>query len=139
MSATRDGAIFEGDFVVQGGGFASVRCAPGLQFPGAQGFRLEGQSDGRVGYKMVIKTDDLMDGVMYQANINAQKTSSVLNIPFSAFSANFRGQPVPNAPPLRGENIVQLGFMLSRSINGERNSAVDSGPFSLRLSALEVY
>lgn len=142
MSATPDGhhAVFEGDLVVAGGGFASVRCVPGrmmLDLTGARGVRLRCVGDGRVGYKLTLKTDRNMDGVSYQASFDAGDGSSdavkTISLPWSAFQATFRGRPVPNAPPLRGEDVVQVGVMLSRYDAGSTDSRVKAGRFRLRL------
>lgn len=145
ISATPDGhAVFEGDLVVAGGGFASVRCVPGrmLDLTGARGLRLRCAGDGRVGYKISLKTDRNMDGVSYQASFDAGDGSSdavkTVSLPLSAFKANFRGRPVPNAPPLRGEDVVQVGVMLSRYDAGSTDSRVQAGRFRLRLVDLSA-
>ena len=55
------GAAFEGDLVVNGGGFASVRCAPrrggalGAMLRGAKALVLVCSGDGRRGYKLLLK------------------------------------------------------------------------------------
>ena len=51
----------------------------------------------------------------------------------------FRGQLVRGAPPLRGEDVVQLGVMLSRFDAGSGPDArVKHGKFQLRLVSIEV-
>jgi hypothetical protein len=83
-----------------------------------------------------------IDGVMYQADLNAAALSAAdgsVQVPFSAFRATFRGTPVPRAPPLRGEDIVQLGFMLSRfDAAGGVQRDVAPGQFWLSLRSLEA-
>ena len=58
-----------------------------------------------------------------------------------SFRATFRGRPVPNAPALRGEDVVQLGVMLSRfdSQSGRVDDKVVPGGFRLRLLRLEAF
>ena len=140
-----DGATFEGDLVVAGGGFASVRCVLPPQISanlgGATGLLLTCVGDGRNGYKITAKTDSSMDGVMYQlAFTPSSGAPQTIKLPLSAFRANFRGRPVPGAPPLRGENIVQLGIMLSRfSDEGGSVTSVPPGGFRLRVETLAAY
>lgn len=47
---------------------------------------------------------------------------------------------MPDAPPIRGEQVVQIGFMLSRfdSTTGTATSTA-AGPFRLRIIKLEPY
>ena len=44
-----------------------------------------------------------------------------------------------SAPPLRGEDVVQLGVMLSRFDGGGTQAEVGAGAFQLRLRRLEAY
>ena len=62
-----------------------------------------------------------------------------VRLPLDQFRANFRGQPVRDAPPIRGEDIVQVGFMLSRfdSGGGGVDGAVQNGAFRLGIESLE--
>lgn len=142
-------ASFEGKLVTAGGGFASVRVAPpngvlSRGLAGATGVVLHSAgSDGRAGYKLVLKTDAAVDGVSYQASLSAATTElakdgGVVHIPFSAFQPSCRGRPV-SAPPLRGEDVVQLGVMLSRFDSGGTQAEVGAGAFQLRLRRLEAY
>ena len=136
-------AVFEGDLVVAGGGFASVRCVPGrmLDLAGARALRLRCAGDGRHGYKLTLKTDRNVDGISYQVGFDAgdgSGTVKTVSLPLSAFRANFRGRPVPNAAPLRGEDVVQIGVMLSRYEAGSIDEAVAPGRFRLQLVDLTV-
>lgn len=81
-----------------------------------------------------------MDGVMYQAAFDAPSGPlRAVRIPLSAFRATFRGQAVPNAPPLRGEDVMQLGIMLSRySHDGRVEGDVPPGTFRLQVASLEA-
>lgn len=145
MRALDDGsASFEGTLVIAGGGFASVRALPSqpLRWANAAGLVLTYAGDGRSGYKLVLKTDEAMDGIMYQTNLPAPSGAMAsVRLPFSAFAPNFRGRAVPNAPPLRGEDVRQIGFMLSRFdiASGGVTASVAAGAFGLRLARLEAY
>jgi len=140
MDVQADGcAVFRGEFVVAGGGFASVRTnlpSRGFGMIGAKGLVLQCTGDGRVGYKMTLKTDSARDGVMYQAAFAAPASLATFTLPFTSFRASFRGMPVPNAPPLRGDDVVVLGFMLSRVDAAGNYTDEPSGPFSLRIASV---
>lgn len=74
VDPTGGGAVFEGELVTAGGGFASVRCVPNRPMPALKGARavvLRCEGDGRPGYKLTLKTDGSMDGVTYQAGFEA--------------------------------------------------------------------
>ena len=145
MTTRKEGTFFEGELVCQGGGFASVRCIPragSLGLAGARGLRLRCAGDGRVGYKITLKTDANMDGVSYQCGFDAGPGDGAVRtvtLPFAGFQASFRGRPVPNAPPLRGADVVQIGVMLSRYDVGATDDRVRAGRFQLRLVDLEGY
>ena len=136
-------ASFEGELVVANGGFASVRMIPRerLALAGAKALLLRCEGDGRTGYKLSLKTDAAMDGVSYQLGFNAGAAGAetVVRLPLSSFKASFRGQLVRDAPKLRGEDVVQLGVMLSRFDAGSGPDArVKPGKFQLRLVSIEV-
>ena len=59
MTRSSHGTAFEGELVLQGGGFASVRCLPPRAsfFSGARALLLRCVGDGRRGYKLTLKTD----------------------------------------------------------------------------------
>ena len=107
---------------------------------GASGLVLRCMGDGRAGYKISLKTDAAWDGVSYQASFVAPTSEGNVRIPFGAFRATFRGQPVPNAPPLRGEDVCVLGIMLSR-FDAQSGLITDepAGSFSLQLYGLEPF
>jgi len=140
MVAQADGTVFfSGDFVVAGGGFASVRATlpyQGFALTGSRGVQLEVNGDSRTGYKLLLKTNTAMDGIIYQASFDAPSSLGTVTIPFTSFRPTFRGQPVPNAPPLRGQDISSIGFMLSRVDAGGRYTDEPSGKFSLRIAGM---
>ena len=135
-----DGSVvFSGEFVVTGGGFASVRAnlpSQGFGLRGCRGMVLQCNGDGRAGYKMIVKTDTAFDGIMYQASFDAPPASASFTLPLSSFRPTFRGQPVANAPALRGDAISVIGFMLSRVDAAGRYTDEPTGPFSLTVASL---
>lgn len=140
-----DGSVvFAGDLVITGGGFASVRAnlpSQGFFTSGCRGIVLQCNGDGRAGYKIILKTDNSFDGIFYQASLPCDSSGtspSSFTLPFSSFRATFRGQPVSNAPPLRGDAITVIGFMLSRVDDAGRYTMEPAGAFSLRISSLSV-
>jgi NADH dehydrogenase [ubiquinone] 1 alpha subcomplex assembly factor 1 len=140
-----DGSVvFAGNLVVAGGGFASVRAnlpPQGFFTSGSKGIVLQCNGDGRAGYKMILKTDNSFDGIFYQASLPcdySEISPSSFTLPFSSFRATFRGQPVSNAPPLRGDAISVIGFMLSRVDDAGRYTMEPAGAFSLRISSLSL-
>ena len=144
MSFVSEGATFEGELVVDGGGFASVRCSLPRSavsaIDGARGLLLTCAGDGRSGYKIVLRTDAAADGISYQAGFQPGSAHGQIRLPFEAFQATFRGRPVPGAPALRGADVRQLGFMLSRfQDGGSVDGSVAAGGFKLRLASLAAY
>ena len=142
MTVDGGAMIFEGELVTAGGGFASVRCMLPERPPqlrGAVALRLTCAGDGRRGYKLVVKTDAALDGVSYQHGFAAPVgPAQTVRLPLAAFTPTFRGSAAPNAPPLRGEDIVQVGLMLSRYGGSGVDTRVEPGGFTLRLLSLEA-
>jgi len=137
---------FEGTLVVANGGFASVRALLPASVPrswaSSSGLMLTCASDGRSGYKVCVKADAGMDGVMYQASLPVVSTEmTTVRLPWSAFKPTFRGMPVRDAAPIRGDQVQQLGFMLSRfeSASGAVMADVPAGRFQLRLGQVGSY
>ena len=136
---------FEGTLVVANGGFASVRALLPASVPrswaSSSGLVLTCAGDGRAGYKICVKADAGMDGVMYQASLPAVSTEmTTVRLPWSAFKPTVRGMPVRDAP-IRGDQVQQLGFMLSRfeSASGAVMADVPAGRFQLRLGQVGSY
>lgn len=79
-----------------------------------------------------MKMDNSYDGISYQHDFMAGPEWKVLDLPFSQFKPNFRGQMVANRPPLRGPAMRQLGFMVSKfSDVGGLTPGFRSGRFRL--------
>ena len=114
----------------QGGGFASVRTDP-RPWPttGATALRLRCLGDGHT-YKCTLRVDDGFDGVQYQARFTPRPGEwTEIDLPVTAFTATFRGRPLPDVEPLRPERIRRLGLMISDR---------QAGPFQLLIDWIEV-
>ena len=108
-------ALFSGQLALRNnGGFASIRrCADNYNLNGCRGVMIKIKGDGRT-YQFRVKTDDQYDGVAYRSLFATEARQwQVISLPFTGFSANFRGRPVPDAPVLRPEQIRQIGFLLA--------------------------
>ena len=121
-------AVFEGEVSLdRGGGFASVRSAPGAYgLAAAAGLGadldcvIEARGDGRQ-YKLCLYTDDGFDSVSHQASWTpAAGVWSTARLPLADFRASFRGRERPGTPPLQAARIRQLGLMVA---------ARQAGPF----------
>ncbi|TCD48674.1 CIA30 family protein [Chlorobium sp. N1] len=125
-------AVFDGVLSTEnGGGFASVRTFPEERdFSGFDGLRLFVRGDGRR-YSFRIRNDDSYDGIVYRSDFEpvAGKWMEV-DLPFSGFSASFRGRSIEGATPLDRSSIVQIGLLVSRE---------EVGPFRLELRSIRAY
>ena len=110
-------AVFEGEVsLADGGGFASVRSRP-LPLGDAQAAtcRIEVLGDGKR-YKLSLRTDDLFDGLTYQATFEpAPGEWAVLRLPLASFVPTWRGRPVEGVSAVRAESLRQLGLDDRRS------------------------
>ena len=101
------------------GGFASVRSAVVHRASGEfdpeafDAIELDVRGDGRR-YKLNLRTDHGFDGVSHQAGFEPPAgTWTRVRLPLAAFRPSWRGRPVPDAPPLRGARIEQVGLMIA--------------------------
>ena len=141
-------ACFEGNVTTDGGGgFASVRSQAwgGFALGAARGVRLLVQGDGRV-YKLNAKSDGDVDGIMYQHDFPTtsgggdDRAWQVVDLPFADFRPNFRGRMVPGRPPLRGDQVRQVGIMVSKFTDaGGVNPAFRSGRFRLAVKWIKGF
>jgi NADH dehydrogenase [ubiquinone] 1 alpha subcomplex assembly factor 1 len=124
-------AVFEGEVsLAEGGGFASVRSRP-LPLGDAQAVncRIEVLGDGKR-YKLNLRTDDLFDGVTYQAPFEPVPGEwSVLLLPLVSFVPTWRGRPVEGVSALRPQSLRQLGLTI-----GDRQA----GAFALKLRSIAL-
>ena len=124
------------------GGFASVRSAVVHRASGEfdpeafDAIELDVRGDGRR-YKLNLRTDHGFDGVSYQAGFEPPAgTWTRVRLPLAAFRPSWRGRPVPDAPPLRGARIEQVGLMIADRQFGSFELAV-RGVWMLRESGEE--
>jgi NADH dehydrogenase [ubiquinone] 1 alpha subcomplex assembly factor 1 len=104
-------AVFEGEVSLQdGGGFASVRSrALALGDALAATCVLEVLGDGKR-YKLNLRTDELFDGVSYQAAFEPPPgVWARRRLPLASFVPHWRGRPVEGVPALRPGSLRQLG------------------------------
>ena len=108
-------AIFSGQLSLENnGGFTSIRRrSDNYNLDACTGVMLKVKGDGRT-YQFRVKTDEQYDGIAYRT-LFATDTHQwqTLTLPFTGFSASFRGKPVPGAPVLHPEQIRQIGFLLA--------------------------
>jgi monofunctional biosynthetic peptidoglycan transglycosylase len=120
-------AVFRGVLSLENsGGFASVRRAQtDNYFAGCTGVVLRVKGDGRT-YQFRLRTSEQFDGMAYRAEFRTQPdTWLTVRLPFSSFEPTFRGRIVPDAPPLRPENIQQLGFLIADKQAGAFQIEID--------------
>lgn len=122
-------AVFEGEVSLSdGGGFASVRSRPlALGDARATALCIEVMGDGKR-YKLNLRTDELFDGVAYQAVFQPSPGHwQMLRLPLASFTPTRRGRPVNDAPALQPAKLRQLGLAI-----GDRQV----GGFALALRAI---
>lgn len=125
-------AVFEGVVSLQNnGGFASVRASTrALARAGAAGYTLSVLGDGRR-YKFNLRTDEVFDGVTYQASFQPPAGEwAEVTVLVAAMTPTFRGKLVPRAPRLQPERVRQVGWMIA---DGQ------AGPFALGIRSVEVF
>ena len=124
-------AVFEGEVsLADGGGFASVRSRP-LPLGDAQAVtcRIEVLGDGKR-YKLNLRTDDLFDGVTYQAMFEPVPGEwTVLRLPLASFVPTWRGSLVDSVSAFRPESLRQLGLTI-----GDRQA----GAFALAMRSIAL-
>jgi len=108
-------AVFSGSISFEHhGGFASVRTAPGsYDLSAYSGLEMHLHGDGKR-YKLSLTTDPRFESVTYRAPFDTKMGKWVtVRIPFDHFQPTFRGQIVPDAPPLDPGSIRTFGFLIS--------------------------
>jgi len=125
-------AVFSGEVSFQNqGGFASVRSEPGSwNLSEYDDIQLEVFSDGKA-YKLSLTTDPRYDSVVYRARFNPPAGEWLnVRIPFTDLIPTFRGEKVPDAPPLDPSTINTFGFLISDR---------QEGPFRLEIKSIRAY
>ena len=142
MLAFRDGyCSFEGDLIIEGGGFASAKCIEPFTLPSdLDAVNMEVRSDGRMGYKLTLSSAAAPDGVSYQymlPQLEASMEFTTLRAPLAAFRPTYRGRPALDMPALRAEDVRGVGLMLSRyEVDGGVKAAIAPGAFRLDIKRL---
>jgi len=99
-------------------------------FSGFSGIRFQVKGDGRR-YSFRIRNDDNYDGIAYRNDFASVAGEWMeIDLPFSGFTASFRGRIIDNAAPLDLSSIVQIGIMVSKE---------KTGAFSLEIRSIRAY
>ena len=96
-----DASAFEGELVVEGGGFASVRYDQPLSLTSdVDALELEVRGDGRKGYKLTLTSIAAPSGVSYQYVLPDihDHGYTTLRLPLTEFRPSYRGRAAPEAP-----------------------------------------
>lgn len=122
-------AVFRGDLILEGGGFASVRSEPERwDLPDADGLALRVRGDGKT-YAFRLRMTGRFDGVSYQVKFRAPEEWQTVRFRFDEFEPVFRGRRVRGAPALDPGEIRTFGFLIS---DGQE------GPFRLEVERVEA-
>lgn len=141
LSAVEDGsgAVWNGDLIVEGGGFCGSRTKPlNLDLSGYDGLELRVKGDGQI-FKFNIKTADQEDTPehTYQATFDTSPEGdwTTVRLPWHNFVPVKRAQSDPTEGPLNPAAISKLGLVLSRfEFNKMPNPSYKPGPFTLQIA-----
>jgi hypothetical protein len=113
------------------GGFVSVRTPPmPFDLVGYEGISLRVRGDGKT-YHLRLRTEDAFDGVAYRARFATLPDEwTTVRLPFSDFRPTYRGNELPEAPPLDPAGVRQLGLMITDR---------QEGPFDLHLASIKAF
>ncbi len=101
------------------GGFCSIRAALDASLsPQTDHLFIESRGDQKR-YSLSLRTNKAFDGINYQASFNSTEKFTRIEFPLVEFQAQFRGRVVVDAPELRGQDIVQIGIVISDAQYGE--------------------
>lgn len=129
VSIDKDNLRFSGLLSLRNnGGFASTRrVAPPLNWSSERRVFITVEGDGRR-YQFRVRTNRGFDGVAYVVEFDTEAgQEQTMDFDLSEFSPRFRGWLIPDAPPLRFEDVSQVGFMLADKT---------PGAFDLRIRAV---
>jgi monofunctional biosynthetic peptidoglycan transglycosylase len=113
------------------GGFASIRHPAGAFGIGpGEGISLSVRGDGKK-YQLRVRTSDRFDGIAYKVDfMTVNGEWQELRIPWAEFTATWRGRSIPGASELKGDGIVQVGFLIADK---------QEGPFELEVAAISAF
>jgi hypothetical protein len=130
-----DGLVFTGRTNTDGGGFSSIRgpLPDRADLSRADGLSIRLRGAGGRSFKLDLRQTrgNQRPGVAYRADIPMQGTGDweELRIPFTAFVASWRGQPVAGAI-LEPGDVTHLGLFIYDD---------KDGPFRLEVDRIEAY
>lgn len=149
-------AVWTGNIVVSGGGFASVRApltqngfTPGVDLSSCDGIAVTCRGDGKR-YKVNLKNNQEREFV-FQAQFESSGSGDwqTVRIPFTYFIPVKRGKPAyadndPNgavyAAELDTTNILSIGLVCSKlEVGGGACPRFREGPFRLDLARVDAY
>lgn len=120
ISIENSALIFSGHVSLENnGGFASTRRV-GFKTPkGSDLVRILVKGDGKT-YQLRLKDNNSWNGATYTTSFNTEKGSWVeRTFGEKDFVAKWRGQTIPDAPPLVLSQVTQLGFLISDKQEGK--------------------
>jgi len=127
------GAVFAGEVSLENyGGFCSVssRQPTPVDAAAVSGIALRCRGDGK-NYKLTLKNDASFGGFSYQFRFAVLADEwMVIKAPFGEFRASFRGQQVPDAPPLNPGVVQSVGLLIADK---------QAGAFKLQIEWIQVY
>ncbi|ASP49968.1 hypothetical protein B5D82_09925 [Cognaticolwellia beringensis] len=126
FSLQKNKAVFEGNISLDNnGGFSSVFRSIEPLSKGLKTVTINVFGDGLT-YQ--LRTTVMLDGYRLaykQSFTTVAGQHEELSFTLANFQASFRGRHIPNAPTLLAENIIEVGFLVTRK---------DAGPFSLAIA-----
>ena len=128
LSSGDGSMLFQGEVsLARGGGFASIRSAPGTYpLEGSTELVVRLRGDGRR-YKLSLRTDPSYDGISYQTSFQASPEWEDLSFPFRDFLPTWHGRVISDADPLDQGRIRAFGFLIA---DGRE------GPFRLEVASI---
>jgi len=119
--------VFSGKVSLENnGGFASVRALlPESVTGNFQRIVIRVKGDGKT-YRFTIRTDQNFDGVAYASSFST-KNNMWTDHEFSIddFAPTFRGRTLNDVPPLKDQQIRQIGLLISDKQSGSFNLLID--------------
>jgi NADH dehydrogenase [ubiquinone] 1 alpha subcomplex assembly factor 1 len=120
-------AVFSGRVLPDNnGGFASVRSImKNNDLKDFEGAVIRVKGDGKF-YNFRFRTNESFDGYAYQAKFKTEEDVwREIKMPFKDFTPTFRGRTLSNKPPLKSENIRQVGILIADKQFGDFKIEID--------------
>lgn len=124
----RESLVFTGVIsLANGGGFASIRSAPGrYNLAGRESIVLKCSGDGRR-YKLSLRTDISFDGISWQAEFDAPPGWREIIVPVGSLLPTWHGRIVENADVFAAGDVRTFGFLIAGG---------QDGPFELQIASV---